>query len=123
MAEAFEKDIERLSREVKEIVKSPEWESRSAKEAVQQVLRPLVYAQGKKDEKGAAAETGLPAYVQEAPENVKIKIEHLLSLVFKHGLEKAAAKARQDSPFVLDAFHDALVDKFYEELKKRQIIK
>ena len=87
MAEAFEKDVERLGREVKEIVESPEWESRSAKEAVRQALKPLIYqaapAQGPAEKEEGREQ--LPQYVQEAPESVKSKIEHLVGLVFKDG--------------------------------------
>ena len=38
-------------------------------------------------------------------------------------ITKAVNEARKYPPFVEDAFHDALIDKFLPELKKRGIIK
>lgn len=124
MAEDFEKELKRLASDVQEITKSPEWKGESGKDAVHQALRPLVRPQGD-DVKGDQTQKGqtTPNYLKDAPADVKEKVEELVNLVFKEGIEKATKRARQDSPFVLDAFHDALADKVYQELKKRNIIK
>jgi len=48
----------------------------------------------------------------------------LISLVFDKGLKKAIAVARElDNPAILDEFHDVLVDRYYQELIKRKILK
>lgn len=48
----------------------------------------------------------------------------LLSLVFAKGLPKAISVAKAiNSPAVLDEFHDTLVDRYYQELIERKIIK
>lgn len=48
----------------------------------------------------------------------------LISLVFVKGLPEAVAVAKAlDNPAVLDEFHDLLVDRYYEELIKRKILK
>ena len=39
------------------------------------------------------------------------------------GIEKAAAEAKKSNPYVLDAFHDALVEKLYPELQRRGVLK
>ena len=46
----------------------------------------------------------------------------LLDLAFHHGIEKANSEAKKSSPFIVDAFHDALVTKLYPELQKRGIV-
>ena len=46
----------------------------------------------------------------------------MVDSVFHEGLWKTLAKAKKSDPFVLDAFHDALTDKLYDELKNRKLI-
>lgn len=54
----------------------------------------------------------------------KQQVNALISLVFEKGLKKAVSIARSiDNPAVLDEFHDVLVDRYYDELIKRKIIK
>jgi len=51
------------------------------------------------------------------------QIEALIALVFEKGLKEAVDIVNKlNNPALLDAFHDGLVDCFYEELKKRKII-
>ena len=48
----------------------------------------------------------------------------LVSLVFEKGLSEAVKVAKNlENPAVLDEFHDVLVDRYYEEMIKRGIIK
>lgn len=65
----------------------------------------------------------LPAYAQNAPAATKLEIEYLLDVAMRNGLDKANEEARKTSPFVLDAFHDALTGKLYDELQKRGMLK
>jgi len=67
----------------------------------------------------------LPSYLQkeEGNENVKHIVETLIEEALSHDLEKAVRDAKKYSPFIEDAFHDALVDKLIPELKKRGILK
>ena len=52
------------------------------------------------------------------------QVASLISLAFEKGLETAVAVAKAlDNPAVLDEFHDTLVDRYYEELLKKRIIK
>ena len=46
-----------------------------------------------------------------------------MDMVFEKGLEVALKEAGKQTPFIEDAFHDALVDKLLPELKKRGIVK
>ena len=43
--------------------------------------------------------------------------------VFSKGLKQALVSVQVEEPFIIDAFHDALVDRLYDELKTRGIIK
>lgn len=48
----------------------------------------------------------------------------LISLVFEKGLKQAISVVNEiDNPAILDEFHDILVDRYYQELIKRKIIK
>ncbi len=52
------------------------------------------------------------------------KVGALISLVFEKGLEYAIKTARTlDNPAILDEFHDMLVDRYYEELIQRKMLK
>jgi hypothetical protein len=59
----------------------------------------------------------LPQYVDNASEEVKLEVEYLLDIAFHQGILKADREARKTNPFVLDAFHDALVKKLYPKMK------
>ncbi len=49
-------------------------------------------------------------------------INNLISLVPVEGIKKTIKQALAHPPFILDAFHDALVDKLYDELKTRGLV-
>lgn len=52
------------------------------------------------------------------------QIGSLISLVFEKGLKEAISVAGSlDNPAILDEFHDTLVDRYYEELIKKKILK
>ncbi|MDI6717791.1 MAG: hypothetical protein QMD86_01960 [Patescibacteria group bacterium] len=125
----LEKDIERLAHEVREL--SAESNETPSKKIVKQALAPIIknipsVPQTDDDNKKISDKTEskiLPDYMKDSSPEMKLKVEKLLDMVFHKGIEKAVAEARDEEPFFLDAFHDALADKLYEELKKRNIIK
>jgi hypothetical protein len=69
-----------------------------------------------------ASVSDLPDYTESAPAAVKHEIEHLLGIVLEKGIIAANSEAARSSPFILDAFHDALTGKLYPELKKHGIV-
>ncbi len=71
----------------------------------------------------AGQSPALPGYLQAEPPDVKLKVEKLLDLALHKGIKQAAEEARNTVPLVMDAFHDALVDKLYDELKVRGLLK
>ena len=117
---AFEKDIEQLSAQVKEYQenalknKMPHQDLlRSAiGERIQQVAPP---APQKK--------TDLPVYLENESPEMKTKIQELIDIALMSGVEKSVIEAKKYSPFVLDALHDALTEKIYNELKNRGKLK
>jgi hypothetical protein len=73
---------------------------------------------------GLAQATGpLPSYAQSAPPEVRLEIEYLLDIAFHKGLGPALTESEKSSPFVQDAFHDALAGRLYPELQKQGLIK
>jgi hypothetical protein len=65
----------------------------------------------------------LTDYAAREPEEVKRKIEALLQIAADSGIAKATEEARRSSPFILDAFHDALAAKVYPYLKGKGLLK
>lgn len=121
-SKVLRKDFTEVSKEVQQKVeKSAEIGEVSGREAVSEALKPKVYS-APQSQARQADEDNLPGYVKEASPEIKQKIEGLLTMVFRDGLDKAVKKLKSEPPFVVDAFHDALVDAFYEELKKRKIV-
>ena len=127
----LEQDIQRLGREIKERNASPEYQQMTEKERVKETIRPLVTQAGSQaasspqpedTDSKSVEETVLPGYLKDSPSEIKILVERLIDSVFHEGVEKAVKDASRAGPFILDAFHDALADKLYEELKKRKLI-
>ncbi len=126
----LEKDIERLSREVVEKKNLSEYKEISERELIKQVITPLVLQTKSKvveltdnsQNASNAEETVLPDYLKNSPAETKLQVEKLVESVFNDDLEKTMKKAVSSNAFVLDAFHDALTDKLYDELKTRKLI-
>jgi hypothetical protein len=62
------------------------------------------------------------SYLDTLDETNAQKVVSLIEQMREKGIKKAVAEARENDPYVLDAFHDALVDKLYEELQERGYI-
>ena len=124
---ALEADIERLGKEIAEKRSLLEHRNLSDRELVKQTLHSIV-KQAIIEPQIAATQPSptqsnvLPNYLQNSSTDVKIEVEKLIDLTLHQGVEKAAKIASKSNAFVLDAFHDALTDKMYEELKKRKLI-
>jgi hypothetical protein len=123
----IEQDIERLSKEIAEKKKLPEYKEIPERELIKQTLQPLVKQaisdkeQATREEK-ETEEQIIPDYLKDSPPEIKLRVEKLVDSVFHQGIEKTVKEAKQAGPFILDAFHDALTDKLYDELKKRNLI-
>lgn len=134
-SENLEKDFERLTAAIGERQRQESEDRRPEKEIVKKSLEvfwPPEMEAVKSSVPVAppvAAPTAdggfLPAYMagdQDDPAAEK-KVADLVNLAFQEGLAAAWRMAQRESPFVIDAFHDALTDKLLPELKKRGVIK
>ena len=124
---SLEQDIERLSAEIKE-----RGLAGKGKEGVKTVVKEQTAPEMPVGPSGrpelptapppVPVNPALPNYLQNEPAEVKLKVEKLLDLAWHKGIKKAADEARNSGPVILDAFHDALTDKIYNELKQRGLL-
>lgn len=135
-SENLEKNLARLGHEVKRQVELPESKDLSERELVKESLRSLAEPDTKPADVAespvpsapvsapAPADSFLPSYLADnKDEGIKKSVERLLQIAAEDDIVKAVNEAKKYPPFVEDAFHDALIDKFLPELKKRGIIK
>lgn len=58
---------------------------------------------------------------EDARKELEAKLQKLIDVAFERGLVDAIKEARAaNDPYLLDAFHDTLVDRLYEELIRRR---
>ncbi|MAZ40999.1 hypothetical protein CL654_02690 [bacterium] len=62
------------------------------------------------------------SYLDTLDETNTQKVVSLVEQMREKGIKKAVAEAQENDPYILDAFHDVLVDKLYDELKERGYI-
>lgn len=131
--ENLERSLERLGQQIKTERQHSETKALPEREIVKKSIKSFSKTVTPKEDdnkslsgvSSAGEDTVLPAYLQGESVEAKIKfeVESLVDLVFHKGLEKALSEASKHSPFIEDAFHDALVDKLLPELKRKGIIK
>jgi hypothetical protein len=137
-SENLEKNLIRLGHEVVRHAESPENRNLSERELVKESLHSLVQSgeppisdlnspvPSAPVPAPASAPGGdfLPSYLSDnKDENIKKSVEHLLQIAVQDDIVKAVREAKKYPPFIEDSFHDALIDKFLPEMKKRGIIK
>lgn len=122
----LERDIERLNKEIAEKRSLPEHKNLSERELIKKTLPPISRQNFNQKTQSAdqttTEKTFLPDYMKNLPAETKLQVEQLIDLTIHQGIEKVIKRAQRASPFILDAFHDALTDKLHEELKKRKLI-
>ena len=131
--ENLEKSLEKLGQQIETERRHPDAQTLPEREIVKKSIKFFSKTATPKEDdsksppgvSSAHEETVLPTYLQgEGVESkIKFEVESLVDLVFHKGLEKALMEASKHSPFIEDAFHDALVDKLLPELKKKGVIK
>lgn len=118
---ALEKDIERLSKEVLERKTRPEHAETSEREIVKSVIGEQIKAQPSPAPAQIQSPI-LPKYMQQESPEAQLQVEQLIDLAFHKGVDEAVKEAKKQGPFILDALHDSLTSKLYEELKSRKLI-
>lgn len=130
---ALEKDIELLAKKVREH-RAELGEKEVDKEVVKALVNNAIYQRPKvvnipggevqqKTITSDAPTNVLPDYLKRESPEVKLKIEQLMEEALHKGINHSINEAKKFGPFILDAFHDALTSKLYDELKNRGLIK
>lgn len=115
----LKENIERIAASMKE--HAPE-EGRATKAAVRETLAPTIMAAVKTaDEPLSEAEKQiLPEYLKDEPVETRVQVEKLIDVAWHKNVRTAVKLARKaGDPLIIDALHDALVDKLYDELKRQ----
>lgn len=124
-ANPIESDLNRVEHAVHEQTGGSTTPEATERALVRQSLHPMVNVPTASpsihQSHTAADDAMLPEYLKDAAPEIKDRVERLVEDAFKHGVEHAAIEAQKSGPFVVDALHDALSDRFYEELKKRKM--
>jgi len=128
-SENLEKSFSKLGVAIEKERKNPEMKDEPIEKVVKKAISNFVppveqtsSPSNEKKEKKDELNSFLPSYLESSDVKVKEIVKNLIMLAFKNGIEEALKEARHYPPFIIDAFHDALVDKIMPELKKRNLI-
>ena len=50
------------------------------------------------------------------------EIQSLIQFAFTHGVASAIARAKKESPWLLDELHDRLIDEYYQKLVQAKLV-
>ena len=67
-----------------------------------------------------AQKTG--SYLDSLDEESSQKVLQLVESISQKGIKKSIEQVKKEEPHIVDAFHDTLVDRLYDELKARKLI-
>lgn len=128
----FEANLKRVHAEVMEQKPETAAERPNEREVVLRSLEnisstvpaPLAEPSDAASSAAAPVPSSLPAYLSDASADPRAveEVQRLVRMVYRDKIETAIAAAKKHPPFVLDALHDALVDKFIPEMKKRGML-
>ena len=106
---------------------SPEFKNLSDREIISHVLQvhtgvqpqnnPVISAQTDNGQP-----SNVPGYASSADPQTKEKLEELINMTLENGISAGVNKVRGQDPYLIDLYHDALADKLYDEMKKRNLI-
>ncbi len=135
---AIEAEIAELSRRIEEkrkvlesshgIVEERELVASAVKEKIAELTPSGAPATTSAVQPTSLPTTNLPASPQRAsyldtigPGAIE-RLNVLLQMAVDHGLKKALKALETEEPFLVDAFHDAIADRYYEELKRHGVL-
>ena len=122
-----EEDINRVAQEIeRQNLNAAETPRETVREAVRSAYPTAPNTSspstGETTPPASSAEKNLPDYLVNAPVDVKTAVERFISRAEHDGIAKAISAASAAGPFMLDALHDAIVDKLYPEVVNKGII-
>lgn len=125
--EAFERHLGEVRAEVERQMENPETRSAPERDIVKRAVESVTRRSRQESPNGQTTNENndLPSYITASKTDIAAQEEvtHLISVALKKGIIEAEAEASKRPAFVVDAFHDALVDKILPELKKRGMMK
>lgn len=65
----------------------------------------------------------LPTYLDNETPDVRLRIEQIIDTAYHKGIWEGYREAEKAGTFMLKAFHDALIDRLYDDMKRRGLIK
>lgn len=109
---------------------SPEFKNLSDKEIIGKVLNehieravpakapnaPMPATQSQSDD------SNLPNYAASADFVTKKRVEELINLTLEKGIVDGVKHVKNQDPYIIDLYHDAMVEKLHDEMKKRNLI-
>lgn len=115
--EVLEKEIQELRKEVESYrARVPD-----ERAAVHRVVGERV--QQEKRMAGVHPSAIVPHYITLNHPELRLQVEQLIDRAWHQGLSHTLKEARKSGMIILDAFHDALTDKLYDEFQKRGLFK
>lgn len=64
----------------------------------------------------------LPSYAKTAPAQTTERVKQLIALTLEKGISFGIAEARNDDPFIIDMYHDALADHIVTKIKEKGLL-
>ncbi|MBU6141626.1 hypothetical protein KGO95_00720 [Patescibacteria group bacterium] len=122
---SLERDILRLSQEVRNKQESVPRPSVSERDLLGSVLQARMQQAQPAPAPATPSESEsqvLPRYLSAESPEIQLKVEELADLAFEKGIDAAITEAKRYDPFMLDALHDTLTAKLYDELKSRKLL-
>lgn len=119
---ALEKDILRLSQEIRAKHETLPSEETARKEIVKSTIALQIQNPANIQTNNIQPASVLPEYLQQESPEIQLKVEELVEVAIHKGLEASITEAKKFGPFILDALHDTLTTKIYDELKNRKLI-
>ena len=119
----LEADMDRIAGDIEKYRQAPETKDFSQEQLLKKAVHELTEHPMPTGQGSTSAANDDSDYAKGASAGAKLEVDHYLSMAFKDGILKAANEAKKSNPFVLDAFHDALTGKLYDEFKRRGLLK
>jgi len=89
------------------------------KEMVRLVLKDELFAESSPQSQSTSSSTH---YLDTLDDDSLAELNAYIARIPELGMKKTIALVRKEQPFLIDAFHDALTDKLYDELKNNGLI-